>query len=74
MDPALVERRVPRGLQSLRRREDATERRAHVFAEDVGHAETLFAHVERHANCLHHRGHQRTPPATAPTLFSVANT
>ena len=60
-DPALVERRVPRRLQALCLREHAAERRADVLAENVGHAEALFTHVERHADRLDHRRHRHSP-------------
>src|SRR5207245_4599729 len=39
---ALVQGRVPGGLQSLRGGEDAAQRRADVLAEDVGDAEVLL--------------------------------
>ena len=56
-DAALVERRVPGGLQPLRGGEDAAQRRADVLAEDVGHAEVLLAVVQRQADGLDQRGH-----------------
>ena len=45
-DAALVERRVPGGLEPLRGGEDAAQRRADVLAEDVGDAEVLLAVVQ----------------------------
>jgi hypothetical protein len=62
---ALVERRVPGRLETLRAGEDAAERWPDVFAEDVGDAEAGFADVERHADRLDHRRHGDQPsPAT----------
>ena len=58
-DAALVERRVPGGLEALRGGEDAAQRRADVLAEDVGDAEVLLAVVEGEANGLYERGHKR---------------
>ena len=56
-DAALIERRVPRRVQPLRRREHAAQRWADVFAEDVGHAEVRFTVVQRHASGLNEGGH-----------------
>ena len=58
-DAALVERRVPGGLEPLRGGEDAAQRRADVLAEDVGDAEVLLAVVQRQANGLDQRGHKK---------------
>src|SRR5207248_8139582 len=60
--PTLVERRVPRRLQALRRSEGAAERRADVLAEDVGDAMALLADVQGHPDRLHHVAH--SPPPT----------
>ena len=54
---ALVERGIPRGSQTLRGGEDAAERRADVFAEDVGYAEIRLAVVEGQPNCLNESRH-----------------
>ena len=58
-DPALIERRIPRGAQALRRGEDTSKRRAHILAEDVGHTEMRLANVERQADGLNHGCHGR---------------
>ncbi len=57
-DAAFVERRIPGGAQALSGGENAAQRRADIFAEDVGDAEVLFAVVQGHANGLDHRCHQ----------------
>ncbi len=56
-DAALVERRVPRGFETLRAGEHASQGGAGVFTENVGHPEVLFGVVQRHANGLSHVGH-----------------
>jgi hypothetical protein len=45
-DSSFVEGRIPCGPQALRLREDATERRSDVLAEDIGDAEPRLAHVK----------------------------
>src|SRR5262249_60279653 len=56
-DAALVERRVPGGLEPLRRGEDTPERRPDILAEDIGDAEVLLAIMKGHANGLDEGGH-----------------
>ena len=56
-DAAFIERRIPGGLEPLRGREDAAQRRADVLAEDVGHAQVGFAIVQRQTNRLNESGH-----------------
>ena len=58
-DAALVERRVPGGLEPLRGGEDAAQRRADVLAEDVGDAEVRLAVVQGHADGLNHGRHKK---------------
>jgi len=67
-DAALVERRIPGGLQPLRGGEDAAQRRADVLAEDVGDAEVFLAVVQGEADGLYQGGH-----ATAVVKVSLCN-
>ena len=46
-DAAFVQRRVPGRLESLRRREHPSERRAYIFAEDIRNAEMCLTVVQR---------------------------
>ena len=61
-DAALVERRVPGRLESLRGGEDAAQRRADVLAEHVGDAEVFLAVVQGEADGLNERGHDEDSP------------
>jgi len=56
-DAALVQRRIPRALDSLGGGEGAAERRAHVLAEHVGQIVALLRDVQRHPDGLDHGRH-----------------
>ncbi len=53
-------------LQALRGGEDAAQRRADVFAEDIGHAEMRLAVVQRQTDGLNQGGHEKSPGSDSP--------
>src|SRR5262249_15964706 len=70
-DPALIEGRVPGGLEALCGGKDASQWWPDILAEDVGDAEARLTVVKCQTNSLYERGHRSRKSRVVPRVDDI---